>query len=137
MWQMVRELREGGVTIILTTHYIEEAEEMADRIGVIDEGKLILVEEKHILMRKFGRTRVTIGLKEPLDVLPPELVDSRLKLADGGHSLVITLMGEGDGQAGAADFVKKLSASGVDFRSIETARSSLEDIFVGLVGKRP
>jgi ABC-2 type transport system ATP-binding protein len=137
MWEMVRGLRDQGVTIILTTHYIEEAEEMADRIGVIDEGKLILVEEKHILMRKFGRTRVTIGLKEPLDVLPPELVDSRLKLADDGHSLVITLMGEGDGQAGAADFVKKLSASGVDFRSIETARSSLEDIFVGLVGKRP
>jgi len=137
MWEMVRQLREQGVTIILTTHYIEEAEEMADRIGVINGGEIILVEEKHALMRKLGRTRVTIGLTEKIETLPMTLTDNNLELSDDGRSLVLTLMGEGDGDAGAADLVKKLSAAGIDFRSIDTARSSLEDIFVDLVGRRP
>ncbi len=137
MWEMVRALRDRGVTIILTTHYIEEAEEMADRIGVIDGGKIILIEEKHALMQKLGRTRVTIGLNERLDVIPPALADERLALADDGRSLVLTLMGEDDGATGAADLIKRLSAEGVEFRSIDTARSSLEDIFVDLVEKRP
>ena len=137
MWDMVRGLRARGVTIILTTHYIEEAEEMADRIGVIDGGKIILIEEKHALMEKLGRTRVTIGLNERLDAVPPALADDRLALAEDGRSLVLTLMGEEDGATGAADLVKRLGDAGIDFRSIATAKSSLEDIFVGLVEKRP
>ena len=136
MWEMVRRLREKGVTIILTTHYIEEAEEMADRIGVIDDGRIILIDEKHALMQKLGRTRVTIGLNTPITALPAALVDERLTLADDGASLVLTLAGEDDGGTGAADLIKRLVAAGLDFRSIDTTRSSLEDIFVDLVEKR-
>ena len=137
MWEMVRRLRDQGVTIILTTHYIEEAEEMADRIGVIDGGKIILIGEKHALMEKLGRTRVTIGLCERLEALPESLADERLVLAEDGLSLVLTLTGEADGATGAADLVKQLVAQGIGFRSIDTARTSLEDIFVDLVEKRP
>ncbi|MBC2667022.1 ABC transporter ATP-binding protein [Novosphingobium flavum] len=137
MWDMVRRLREQGVTIILTTHYIEEAEEMADRIGVIDQGEIILIEEKHALMEKLGRTRITIGLKEPLAAIPPMLADERLALAGDGRTLVLTLMGEGEGAQGAADLIKRLGAEGIDFTTIDTVKSSLEDIFVDLVGKRP
>jgi ABC-2 type transport system ATP-binding protein len=136
MWEMVRRLRDKGVTIILTTHYIEEAEEMADRIGVIDNGRIILIDEKQALMEKFGRTRVTIGLVAPLDALPSALADARLVLADDGASLVLTLAGEEDGATGAADLIKRLVAAGLDFRSVDTTRSSLEDIFVDLVEKR-
>jgi ABC-2 type transport system ATP-binding protein len=136
MWDMVRRLRDQGVTIILTTHYIEEAEEMADRIGVIDEGRIILIDEKHALMEKFGRTRVTIGLTAPIAALPPALADERLVLADDGGSLVLTLAGEDDRATGAADLIKRLVAAGLDFRSVDTTRSSLEDIFVDLVEKR-
>jgi ABC-2 type transport system ATP-binding protein len=136
MWEMVRRLRDQGVTIILTTHYIEEAEEMADRIGVIDDGRIILIDEKHALMEKLGRTRVTIGLAAPLEALPSELADERLVLADDGASLVLTLNGEDDGARGAADLIKRLVAAGLDFRTIDTSRSSLEDIFVDLVEKR-
>lgn len=136
MWEMVRRLREKGVTIILTTHYIEEAEEMADRIGVINDGQIILIDEKHAIMERLGRTRVTIGLPAPLTALPPELVDERLALSEDGTSLVFTLTGEGDGATGAADLIKRLSAAGIDFRSVETTRSSLEDIFVDLVEKQ-
>lgn len=136
MWEMVRRLREKGVTIILTTHYIEEAEEMADRIGVINDGQIILIDEKHAIMERLGRTRVTIGLPAPLTALPPELVDERLALSEDGTSLVLTLTGEGDGATGAADLIKRLSAAGIDFRSVETTRSSLEDIFVDLVEKQ-
>jgi ABC-2 type transport system ATP-binding protein len=140
MWEMVRKLREQGVTIILTTHYIEEAEEMADRIGVIDGGKIILIEEKHELMEKLGRTRVTIGLTAPLDRLPPELVpgpkDPHLALADDRLSLVLTVAGEHDGGTAAAELVKRIAAAGIDFASIGTVRSTLEDIFVDLVEKR-
>lgn len=136
MWEMVRRLRDKGVTIILTTHYIEEAEEMADRIGVIDGGQIVLIDEKHAIMERLGRTRVTIGLVSPLNELPPELAFEGLSLADDGTSLVLTLTGEGDGAAGAAELIKGLVATGIDFRSVDTARSSLEEIFVGLVEKQ-
>lgn len=136
MWEMVRRLRDKGVTIILTTHYIEEAEEMADRIGVIDGGQIVLIDEKHAIMERLGRTRVTIGLVSPLNELPPELAFEGLSLADDGTSLVLTLTGEGDGAADAAELIKGLVAAGIDFRSVDTARSSLEEIFVGLVEKQ-
>jgi ABC-2 type transport system ATP-binding protein len=135
MWDMVRRLRDKGVTIILTTHYIEEAEEMADRIGVIDQGELIVVEEKRALMRRLGQTRVTVGLKQKLDKLPPGLFDKPLLLSDDGLSLSFTQRGEDDRDSGLADLLKNLSARGLDFRSVNTDRSSLEDIFIDLVGK--
>ncbi len=136
MWEMVSKLRDRGVTIILTTHYIEEAEEMADRIGVIDKGKIILVEDKHTLMKKLGQTEMRVELKAPLDGMPPELSDWPVKLSDDGLVLTLTMTGEaGEEDAGAADFVKKLAAENIDFKSIDMRRSSLEDIFVSLVGK--
>ena len=136
MWGMVRRLRETGVTIILTTHYIEEAEEMADRIGVIDNGELILVEEKTALMRKLGQSEVIIGLKQPLAEKPPEL--AALSLSSDG--LTLSLKQAGDGEAadgGVAELLKKLAIHGIELKTISTSRSSLEDIFVNLVGKRP
>jgi ABC-2 type transport system ATP-binding protein len=138
MWEMVRRLQNDGVTIILTTHYIEEAEEMADRIGVINGGEIILVEEKHALMRRFGSTKLTIGLKAPLEALPDALAgDDGLSLDDGGHSLTMTVAGEAkEGESGVADLIQRLGAAGIDFRSIDMHRSSLEDIFVDLVRKR-
>jgi len=136
MWEIVRRLRERGVTIILTTHYIEEAEEMADRVGVIDKGKIILVEEKHTLMKKLGQTRVRIELKAPLDGVPPELKDWPVTVSEDGLVLTLILQGEaGEEDASAAAFVKKLAAENIDFKSIDMQRSSLEDIFVSLVGK--
>jgi ABC-2 type transport system ATP-binding protein len=135
MWEMVRQLREKGVTIILTTHYIEEAEDMADRIGVIDKGELIVVEEKHALMRRLGQTKVTVGLKQKLDALPPDLFDKPLLLSDDGLSLSFTQHGDGDHDSGLADLLKNLTARNIDFRSVNTDRSSLEDIFIDLVGK--
>ncbi len=136
MWEMVRRLRERGVTIILTTHYIEEAEEMADRIGVIDKGKIILVEEKHDLMKKLGQTEVRIELKAPLDGVPPELKDWPVTVSADGLTLTLVLKGEaGEEDASAAAFVKKLAVENIDFKSIDMHRSSLEDIFVSLVGK--
>ncbi len=136
MWEMVRRLRERGTTIILTTHYIEEAEEMADRIGVIDKGKIILVEEKHALMKKLGRSELRVELKAPLDELPPELSAWPLTLSEDGLTLTLTMSGEaGEEDASAAAFVKRLAAENIDFKSIDMKRSSLEDIFVSLVGK--
>ncbi len=136
MWEMVRRLRERGTTIILTTHYIEEAEEMADRIGVIDKGKIILVEEKHALMKKLGRSELRVELKAPLDDLPPELSAWPLTLSEDGLTLTLTMSGEaGEEDASAAAFVKRLAAENIDFKSIDMKRSSLEDIFVSLVGK--
>ena len=136
MWEMVSKLRDRGVTIILTTHYIEEAEEMADRIGVIDKGKIILVEDKHTLMKKLGQTEMRVELKAPLDGMPPELSGWPVKLSDDGLVLTLTMTGEaGEEDAGAADFVKKLATENIDFKSIDMRRSSLEDIFVSLVGK--
>jgi len=136
MWEMVRKLRERGTTIILTTHYIEEAEEMADRIGVIDKGKIILVEEKHTLMKKLGRAELRVELKSPLDELPPELSAWPLTLSEDGLVLTLVMSGEADEEdASAAAFVKRLAAENIDFKSIDMKRSSLEDIFVSLVGK--
>ena len=135
MWNVVRGLRDQGVTIILTTHYIEEAEEMADRIGVINKGEIILVEEKHALMRKLGQTQVTIGLKHPLTAVPPGLEAWPLKLSDDGLTLSLSITGETDESEGdAASLIKKLAVLDIDFKSVDMSRSSLEDIFVGLVG---
>ncbi|ESQ84139.1 hypothetical protein AEAC466_10355 [Asticcacaulis sp. AC466] len=135
MWNLVGRLRDQGVTIILTTHYIEEAEMMADRIGVINKGEIVLVEDKHALMRKLGQTRVTIGLKEKRDA-PPNL-DQPLELSGDGMTLTLTLHGEGDAEdTGVADVLKDLMAAGIDFKTVHAERSSLEDIFVGLVETR-
>ncbi len=136
MWEMVRQLREKGVTIILTTHYIEEAEDMADRIGVIDKGEIILVEEKHALMRRLGKTRVTVGLKQQMEAVPPKLFPRPLELSQDGMSLSFTQTGEEDEQAvGLAELLKELASRNIDFRSVNADRSSLEDIFIDLVGK--
>jgi ABC-2 type transport system ATP-binding protein len=134
MWEMVRDLRAEGVTIILTTHYIDEAEEMADRIGVIDQGKIILVEEKDALMKKLGQTELTIVLKTPMAAAPDALKPWPLtRSADGTTLSLILKADEGDGDA--AEILKVLGAAGIDVKSIHMQRSSLEDIFVGLVGK--
>jgi len=132
MWALVRKLREQGVTIILTTHYIEEAEEMADRVGVIDHGKLLLVEDKAALMRKLGKRRLTVVLHEPLAELPPALADWPLELEEDGHKLVYTFDAENEA-TGIPGLLRKLDGLGIDYRDLDTARSSLEDIFVGLV----
>lgn len=132
MWNMVRGLRERGVTIILTTHYIEEAEEMADRVGVITRGKLILVEEKNALIKKLGRKTLTLNLAEPLDAIPVELGDWTLELAGEGHELVY----EFDSQAeatGVPSLLRRMTDIGIAFKDLHTRQSSLEDIFVGLV----
>ena len=132
MWDMVRVLRDGGVTIILTTHYIEEAEEMADRIGVINHGELILVEDKHALMCKLGRKQLTLELPERLDHLPDALAGSGLELAGGGAELVYTFVA-GDEREQITGLLRRLDAAGVVFRNLHTQQSSLEDIFVDLV----
>ena len=132
MWNMVRGLRDRGVTIILTTHYIEEAEEMADRVGVISKGKLILVEDKDALIKKLGRKTLTLNLSEPLAALPAGLDDWSLELAGEGHELVY----EFDSQAeatGVPSLLRRLSDLGIPFRDLHTRQSSLEEIFVGLV----
>ncbi|MET0286243.1 MAG: ABC transporter ATP-binding protein [Polyangiales bacterium] len=131
MWAMVRKLRESGVTIILTTHYIEEAEMMADRIGVIDQGEIILVEEKHRLMQKLGKKVLTLRLQKPLHELPRG-IDGQLALEDEGRALVYTF----DAQAtdtGIASVLRQLSEQGIEFTDLSTKESSLEDIFVSLV----
>jgi ABC-2 type transport system ATP-binding protein len=132
MWALVRELRATGVTIILTTHYIDEAEEMADRIGVINKGKLILVEDKVELMRKLGRKELTLQLAAPLAALPPALNGYQLTLAADGNELTYTY----DTQTGRADIaalLKQLNELGIAFKDLHTTESSLEDIFVGLL----
>ena len=132
MWTMVRGLRERGVTIILTTHYIEEAEEMADRVGVISKGRLILVEEKNALIKKLGRKTLTLNLAEPLEAVPEELAQWKLALAGEGHELVY----EFDSQAeatGVPSLLRRMSDIGIAFKDLHTRQSSLEDIFVGLV----
>ncbi|MCW2283807.1 ABC-2 type transport system ATP-binding protein [Rhodoblastus acidophilus] len=135
MWEMVRRLREKGVTVILTTHYLEEAEDMADRVGVINQGELILVEEKHALMRRMGQIRVTIGLAQKLEAPPEGLSDLPLDLSADGTTLSFTQKGEDcDDRLGA--LLKTLVARGIEFRSVNSERSSLEDIFIDLVGRR-
>ena len=136
MWEMVRGLRESGVTIILTTHYLEEAEEMADRIGVISNGEIILVEDKDVLMRKLGKKQLTLHLQEPLIALPADLADYQLELAKDGHELVYTFDAQSE-DTGIAGLLRRLSAAGVDFKDLRTEESSLEEIFVSLVRGRP
>jgi ABC-2 type transport system ATP-binding protein len=136
MWEMVRKLRDDGVTIILTTHYIEEAEEMADRIGVISGGELILVEEKAALMRKLGTKQLTLHLQEPLVALPGELAREPLELAAGGTELIYTFDAQAE-QTGIADLIRRLAGHGIDFKDLQTRESSLEDIFVSLVRSQP
>jgi ABC-2 type transport system ATP-binding protein len=135
MWEMVRGLREQGVTIILTTHYIEEAEEMADRIGVIHNGQLIVVEEKTELMRKLGKKQLTLHLQEPLKAVPEGLSAYDLALANDGGDLVYTFDAQAE-HTGIAELLRELSKRGVDFKDLQTSQSSLEDIFVSLVRSR-
>ncbi|WP_372782262.1 ABC transporter ATP-binding protein [Phenylobacterium sp.] len=135
MWEMVRGLRESGVTIILTTHYIEEAEEMADRIGVISKGELIVVEEKAELMRKLGKKQLTLHLQEPLKAVPGGLNGFDLALANDGADLVYTFDAQAE-NTGIAGLLRQLNERGVDFKDLQTEQSSLEDIFVNLVSDR-
>ena len=133
MWQVVRQLRDSGVTIILTTHYIEEAELMADRVAVINKGEIILVEEKRVLMQKMGQKRLTLHLSEPLTSIPPQLAPYQLTV--NGRDLVYSY----DTQAGETRITKlldDLDAAGIEFKDLETTQSSLEDIFVNLVHKK-
>jgi ABC-2 type transport system ATP-binding protein len=132
MWQVVRDLRASGVTIILTTHYIEEAQQMADRIGVINQGEIILVEEKAELMRKLGRKQLKLQLLKQLDSIPTELAAHRIALAADGNELVYTYDTQGE-RTGITALLSDLSRTGIRFRDIQTTQSSLEDIFVGLV----
>ncbi|MFT3758944.1 ABC transporter ATP-binding protein [Thauera sp.] len=137
MWQLVRRLRDTGVTVILTTHYIEEAEEMADRVGVISKGELILVEDKETLMRKFGGKRLTLQLAAPLVEIPPALACYGLVLGKGGSELVYHYQGEGCGKdAAIAELLRDLGNAGIGFADLHTEQRSLEDIFVGLVSER-
>jgi ABC-2 type transport system ATP-binding protein len=135
MWALVRSLRESGVTIILTTHYIDEAEEMADRIGVINRGELILVEEKTRLMKKLGRKQLTLHLQHPLTALPPELGGWGLALKNGGSELEYSFDATEEGTVIPA-LLKRIADLGIDFRDLNTRQSSLEDIFVDLVRDR-
>lgn len=132
MWNMVRGLRERGVTIILTTHYIEEAEEMADRIGIINHGQLILVEDKALLMHKLGKRRLTIQLQQPLHELPASLASQALELSADRCSLVYSFDAQGE-QTGVADLLRSLAREGIEFKDVNSSQSSLEEIFVGLV----
>jgi ABC-2 type transport system ATP-binding protein len=132
MWEMVRGLRASGVTIILTTHYIEEAEEMADRIGVISKGELIVVEDKATLMAKLGKKQLTLQLKNTLASIPEELRDHRLELSADGHALVYTFDAQSE-ETGIAELLRHLNEHGIDFKDLQSSESSLEDIFVSLV----
>jgi ABC-2 type transport system ATP-binding protein len=135
MWALVRKLREKGTTIILTTHYIEEAEEMADRVGVIDHGRVLLVEEKAALMRKLGKRRLTLALQEPMDAVPAALAAWPLTLEQDGSQLVYTFDAEAE-DTGMPSLLRRMGELGIDYRDLDTSRSSLEDIFVTLV-ERP
>ena len=135
MWEMVRSLRATGVTIILTTHYIEEAEEMADRIGVIHKGEIILVEDKSVLMQKLGKKQLALHLQNPLAAVPPSLDDYALALSDGGHTLVYTFDAQAE-ETGIARLLKQLGELKIDFKDLQTSQSSLEEIFVSLVRGR-
>jgi ABC-2 type transport system ATP-binding protein len=132
MWQVVRRLRDSGVTIILTTHYIEEAELMADRVGVISKGEVILVEDKAELMRKLGRKQLTLQLREALAAVPADLARHRLSLSGGGRELVYTYDTQGE-RTGITGLLDDLARAGIAFRDLQTTQSSLEEIFVGLV----
>jgi ABC-2 type transport system ATP-binding protein len=135
MWQLVRGLRDTGVTIILTTHYIDEAEQMADRIGVISRGELILVEDKAALMHKLGRKQLTMQLQQPLAALPAALAGRALELSADGHELTFTYDSQGE-RIGIATLLKDLNEAGIQVKDLHTTQSSLEDIFVSLVSER-
>ncbi len=135
MWALVRRLRDGGVTVILTTHYIDEAEEMADRIGVINKGELIVVEEKIELMKKLGKKQLTLNLAKPLASIPRELSDWRLALKPGGNELEYTFDAREE-QTGIPALLRRLDELGIGFKDLQTGQSSLEDIFVSLVSER-
>jgi ABC-2 type transport system ATP-binding protein len=135
MWAMVRALRASGVTIILTTHYIDEAEEMADRIGVINKGELILVEDKAELMNKLGRKQLTLQLQSPLQDIPAALSGYALELSADGHQLVYTFDAQRE-HTGIDVLLRRLGEAGIDFKDLKTSQSSLEDIFVNLVRER-
>ena len=132
MWQLVRGLRDTGVTIILTTHYIEEAEEMADRVGVISKGRLILVEDKVELMHKLGKKQLTLQLQRPLAALPTALADTDLVLSATGLELTYTYDTQAE-RSGIAELLPRLAAAGIVYKDLQTTQSSLEDIFVSLV----
>jgi ABC-2 type transport system ATP-binding protein len=135
MWALVRGLRDNGVTVILTTHYIEEAEEMADRVGIISKGRLILVEDKAVLMHKLGRKQLTLALQHPLAALPElhGLPPDAVELSKGGHELVYTYDSDRE-RTGIAELLLALSQAGIAFKDLRTTQSSLEDIFVSLIG---
>jgi ABC-2 type transport system ATP-binding protein len=135
MWNLVRQMRETGVTIILTTHYIEEAEEMADRIGVINKGEIVLVENKAELMRNLGKKQLTLLLQTPLESIPQALSAYQLELADGGSELVFTYDSRGE-RTGITALLADLGKAGIRFKDLQTSQSSLEDIFVNLVSDR-
>jgi ABC-2 type transport system ATP-binding protein len=132
MWQLVRDLRDGGVTIILTTHYIEEAEEMADRIGIINKGQLMLVEDKATLIQKLGRKDLRLHLQEKLEQIPAQLAAWKLALSDDGLTLVFTFANDQE-RARIAQLLREVTACGIEFRDLDTQQSSLEDIFVTLL----
>ena len=134
MWEVVRSLRASGVTIILTTHYIEEAEEMADRIGIIAKGEVILVDDKQELMRKLGRKQLILHLHESLPVIPDTLAGHCLELAAGGRELVYTYDTQAE-RTGITGLLRDMSAAGIAYHDLSTTQSSLEDIFVDLVRK--
>jgi len=134
MWALVRQLREQGVTIILTTHYIDEAEEMADRIGVINHGELVVVEDKARLMKKLGKRQLTLTLQEPLAAIPAELAEWPLALNAGGHELQFTFDASLE-QTGMPSLLRRLEQLGICYRDLNTRESSLEEIFVSLVGR--
>ena len=135
MWAMVRALRDKGVTIILTTHYIEEAEDMADRVGVINKGELILVEDKAVLMAKLGQKQLTLQLAQPLSVVPSELAEWKLALKPGGHELEYSFDAKAE-HGGVAALLTRMTEIGLVFTDLRTQQSSLEDIFVSLVSAK-
>ncbi|MEO1018822.1 MAG: ABC transporter ATP-binding protein [Pseudomonadota bacterium] len=135
MWQIVRKLRDDGVTIILTTHYIEEAEAIADRVGVINRGELLLIEDKAELMRRMGRKQMRIELQSPVDMVPESLVGHDLERVDDGAALLYTYDSQGD-RTGITGLLNDIHAAGLVLRDLQTSQSSLEEIFVDLVGRR-
>ncbi len=135
MWRMVRALREAGTTIILTTHYIEEAEDMADRIGVIAKGELVLVEDKHVLMRKLGKKQLTLTLQQTIDHVPEALAPWALEITEGGHALTYTFDAQKD-DTGIAELLRALADNDIHFKDLRSSESSLEDIFVSLVHEK-
>jgi ABC-2 type transport system ATP-binding protein len=136
MWQLMRSLKDTGVTIILTTHYIDEAEEMADRIGIINRGEIILVEEKTQLLRKLGKKQLTLQLATPIVQVPPQLADYALELSADGAALTYTYDDTQSERAGIVKLLKDLDDARVLFKDLQTTQSSLEDIFVDLVKER-